>query len=854
MKYLLKYKVFENKVVDQLISKYKKYGKTIDDTDLEYFKKITKKLPNNLPRLVKWVLDGLDPDQVAIPYEYYLELRDKNLKVPDINQFEKPEDLYDALQLIEQQYRSNKIVQELPSNLKRQYKALGDKTEIDRLFLDLSKKDTKGLLISKISRYKTIEELSNVISNFLSSDSDGYRETVLSLQDDPDVYVKYFNHNVIVAEINSYKASCKYGSPSWCISTDNYYFDSYTSNNRAQLFVWDFNLKQMDPLSFIGITMNNFQSVIMATDFRSQVSNAHDRRDYNIRHEIVDILDKKKIPSEYIFFDRNGNKDAIFDYLVNMKIDSTIQYLNVSDDVETRDKLFKSFQIDKSDYYMLDANIKIMSSNNNFLKGTPYFTHDTLIKYLNIMSKSDPAYIISRKEKFTSPIVKGYYLQILKKSDIPIIIQELSNPDNNITSMSKAISNILLEKIGEMESINDQFDALFYWDNSAKFPHIAKNKLIYISLNHLNKLEPKNKVEALKLTRKNFLASKHLKNIENADENISVLNRIFKYKPLAKDRSEFVNNVINFMKRLSEEVLIDNIDDIYLDRIYMNKKVYDLYDLINHNDMIIEHRNFVYEIFKGVYDEYATGSKTTQKFIKSEIGFKILRDYDLNQFNDGNRSNIVSTTFNYATPKQIKNNLPIIDKYLLRNGDIHREDIQSLINTGDNELIKKHSNLISKYFNQISKHGDMMLRDMIFIIFCSKKLDLDNFQSMVRELIVGENNYNQHNNEVTENLRRYAHLIDGDINKFKYILRISSTTMSSYGYLEEMDYKVIEDVYKNLIKDLYNATQKNSNLKNVIKTLHKYYAIGDGILSLFSKKDKESYKDIYNLMYRLSNK
>ena len=851
MKYLLKYKVFESKAVDQLISKYKKHGKTIDDTDLEYFKKITKKLPNNLPRLVKWVLDGLDPDQVAIPYEYYLELRDKNLKVPDINQFEKPEDLYDALQLIEHKYKSNKIVQELPSNLKRQYQALEDTSEIDRLFFDLSAKDTKGLLISKISRYKTLDELSNVIDNFLSSNSDGYRETILSLQDDPDVYVKYFNHNVIVAEINSYKASSKYGSPSWCISTDSYYFNSYTDGNRSQLFVWDFNLKQMDPLSLIGITMHNFQSIIMARNFKSQISNAHDRRDYDIGYEIVNILNEKKIPSEYIFFDRKGNKDAIFNYLINANFGSVVQYLSVSNDVETRDKLFKNLQSNKSNYYMLNANIKIMTSNNDFLKDTPYFTHNTLIKYLDIILKEDPDFIISRKERFTSPIVKEYYLKVLKKSDIPTIIDELSSDENNVTSFVKLISNLLIEKIGNMESLNDQFDALFYWKNSVKFSNIAKNKLSYISLNHLNKLEPKNKVEALKLSKKNFHASKHLKNIENADESAMVLDRIFSYKPPVKDRSKFIDNVINFMKRLSEDVLLECVDESSIDYIYMNKRVYDLYDLINHNDMRIDHRDFVSQMFRGVYDEYATGSKTTQKFIKSEIGFKILRDYDLSLFDDRNRSDIVSTTFNYATPKQIKSNSSIIDRYLLRHGKLNREDIYGLISTGDNSLLKKHMDLVSDHLLEVSKNGDSMLRELIYVIFTSKKLDIDNFISLMGKILSVENNHFDTRGDVIDKFETYAHLIDGDINKFKYILRMISTTTSKYGYSEMIDYRVVENVYGNLIKDLYDATQKNSNLKNVIKTLHKYYPINSDVMNLFSKKDRESYKDIYNLMNRL---
>ena len=171
MKYLLKYKkLFENKAVDQLLAKYAKHGKTIDQSDLDYLKKITNKLPNNLPKLVKWALDGYDiGTDIDVPYDYYVSLREQNLKVPDINQFKSPEDLYDYLQIIEKEYKINKMVQEFPSNLKAQYKRLNDTSEIDNLLLLLSEKDTKNELIKKISRYKNINDLKKVINNFLSS-------------------------------------------------------------------------------------------------------------------------------------------------------------------------------------------------------------------------------------------------------------------------------------------------------------------------------------------------------------------------------------------------------------------------------------------------------------------------------------------------------------------------------------------------------------------------------------------------------------------------------------------------------------------------------------------------------------
>tara|TARA_R110000772_G_scaffold20466_5_gene56839 strand:+ start:8006 stop:10561 length:2556 start_codon:yes stop_codon:yes gene_type:complete len=826
VKYLLKYKVFENRAVDQLITKYKKYGKTIDDSDLEYFKKITKDLPNNLPRLVKWALEGEEPSELTVPYEYYLDLRNKNLKVPDINQFEKSEDLYDALQLIEQQYRSNKIVQELPSNLKRQYKALKDTTEIDRLFRELSKQDTKGQLINKISRYKTLDELSKTMYNFLSSSSDGYRETVLSLQADPFTDVTYFNNNVIVAKINDYKGSCKFGSSSWCIATSASYFSSYTSNGRSQYFIWDYNLKQTDPLSLIGITMNSFGDILSARKLSDQVNAAHDRNDGSLNwgsKSIEDIIRDKKIPLNKIFFDMKGKEEDIFNYLKNDS-KSAVRFLKLNNNISLKNRLFKYFVDNLQIQKLAVINIQVLSSKIK----NDYFTDETLIQHLDHILEKNPEYLtdLYKSSEINSygsnapqiAIILRYYTLALERLDIDKVIDILIENKDGTTIAKKNISNLIVRKITDLDSNDDRFTHLFYWKNKLSFPVAARKMLLDICRYNVSDLNHVNSVEALKIDKKGFEASKHLANVAGQE---SVLFGIFQHKPRAGDKSEFINNIIAYMSRLDAVQLNKVILNGRFDFIYIGKKIYEIYDLIDTS--IKESIITASELFKKCHEEYGDDSKTTQLYIKSELGYKILRDFDI--FND--RPHFTHVTFTISTPKQINNHIDSLKEFFNK-AYWYRDTIYQLISTGNSILIEDNMDNIKNYTDMILEGYDSTARDMLVSLYKSKKVNFDDFSTILSHIMNCKAVSNMDTPTQNKFLIEHIGAIDGDIQKFKSVLQ--SVMYNRRRHL--IDYKIVKQIYKQIISNFW-AARDNSNMVNILKELNKHYKINEEILGYF---------------------
>ena len=293
MRFILSQSLFENKKYIQKILDESDF----DESDIKYLKDLTKKNPNNLTKLLKWVLEGEDIGSSISPvYEYYLELREKNLKVPDINQFETPEKLYDYLQDLENSYKVNKIVQELPSNLKSKYRSLKDKSKVDYYFLELYNRKDKKEIIVKLSKYKNVNDLLEIIKKLLSG-SNEYYDILKSLEKDENSEVLYSKNNVILAEIKSYTKSCEIGSRSWCISTSEHMWSSYvTENNNKQLFLWNFNLDPSDNLSLIGITIKNIEQILRSFD-KKPIETSHNRRDEYIKYsdlsKILNSIDKE---------------------------------------------------------------------------------------------------------------------------------------------------------------------------------------------------------------------------------------------------------------------------------------------------------------------------------------------------------------------------------------------------------------------------------------------------------------------------------------------------------------------------------------------------------------------------------
>ena len=63
------------------------------------------------------------------------------------------------------------------------------------------------------------------------------------------------DNDVYVFEVKSFEESKALGSVSWCIARNQHYFDNYTSNEKRQFFIYDFNQNDKSNESMIGITL-----------------------------------------------------------------------------------------------------------------------------------------------------------------------------------------------------------------------------------------------------------------------------------------------------------------------------------------------------------------------------------------------------------------------------------------------------------------------------------------------------------------------------------------------------------------------------------------------------------------------
>lgn len=860
MKYLFKYnQLLENKAVDQLVAKYAKQGKAIDPSDMEYFKKITKKLPNNLPKLVKWALDGYDiGGDIIVPYEYYMELREKNLKVPDINQFESPEDLYDYLQEVENNYKVNKMVQEFPSNLKRQYKKLEDKSDINNLLQLLSDKDTKNELIKKISRYKSIDDLKKVINDFLSS-SEGYRETLLSLKNDPNVDLVYYTKNIIVAQIKDFKASCSFGSKSWCISTSDYYFKNYTSGGEIQYFIWDFNLPPNNRLSMIGVTTNSLNTIL---NTQRHIRTAHDRFDrYISDDELVKILKDKNIPLNTIYLDLSNITNNVLNILSRQTASNVIKYLDMVGDKQAIGKVFKYFIENKDSAYLFDLNLSLYTMAVPSVRDNSYLNERTLDKYFYQMMKQDPFQITYFSDKYSYSQKYIKYLTIA--SEKYLMAEQLLNllktdsGKNSSTFVSK-LCKLLLDKIKKIDDLNKKVTLLTEWEEQVK-PFIVPAKIYLINLSQeldidKSDLSPLNKFKLYVNKKDGYKASEMLNHISynklNEHERDWILYKVFKHKPLSNHKEKYIDNIIDFMKefevrKLTE--LMEGGEHYFIPAIqYFGRRVYDMYDIVDHAEVVTENHRYYFAltIFNSIYQSYIP-PKPIEKYIRSEIGIRIVKDYILTdrKYED----NVIVNLFRDISKKQLKDHRKTIDELIDKILEVNSyHTLVSIILVGNEDQQLRTFNSIKSYFNN-SFSTTPIEGDVIFYVLSSDVLSLDMFKKYFEVMLDGK--ILSERSSFMSKMLYYLSYFTGDDKKLDFLITmiLNNTNFKSRN-------EVVKSIYYSLIDNiLYTSKGDIKNLKALLKKLSKYRRVGKEEMDhLHEKQINVSHKEIYKEFKKLN--
>lgn len=117
---------------------------------------------------------------------------------------------------------------------------------------------------AKIASYKCSEDFNNGLQKFLDiHNSFSFDKLKEKAQTNQAEIIKEDDNKIVLA-VTSFEQSKLLGSSSWCISRDEYYFNSYTKDDRKQYFYYDFNKPSSDTTSMVGVTFDREGNVTAA--------------------------------------------------------------------------------------------------------------------------------------------------------------------------------------------------------------------------------------------------------------------------------------------------------------------------------------------------------------------------------------------------------------------------------------------------------------------------------------------------------------------------------------------------------------------------------------------------------------
>jgi len=144
----------------------------------------------------------------------------------------------------------------------------------------VSKGVIQNLVGRKLSAINTQEEFEKYLEKVIEHISSFSEDILMDKLNTNNIKPVINKNNIVIFEIETFAQSQQLGSPSWCISRSDYYFNSYKNENTKQYFMYDFNRDEKDNQSMIGFTVNKDGSM------RTQHAKNDDY------HEVDDYLQK----------------------------------------------------------------------------------------------------------------------------------------------------------------------------------------------------------------------------------------------------------------------------------------------------------------------------------------------------------------------------------------------------------------------------------------------------------------------------------------------------------------------------------------------------------------------------------
>ena len=252
---------------------------------IEAFDKLKVLLAKNLGYIGKFT-DYLMNEN--IPYddlvELYNQLLDLKSKGQSLNISElKYEKALDRIQEIKNDSSVRNLINQFPSEQKNIARELSSRKDGFNLLLKVSKQSDITAFITKISRYKTSDDLRSALTIF-SKERFNQREQVKKYVESSKSRIALEKDNLVIVQIKSFDDIKKLGSDtSWCILNSGMY-NSYTTN-RLQFILFDYSKEEFETKFKIGFTLNR----------NLTIHACHDMLDYSCKDYLSSLLDQNDI-------------------------------------------------------------------------------------------------------------------------------------------------------------------------------------------------------------------------------------------------------------------------------------------------------------------------------------------------------------------------------------------------------------------------------------------------------------------------------------------------------------------------------------------------------------------------------
>lgn len=309
---------------DSHVEYYKAYKKALSE-----LKNISAKYPKYIKHLVNIYMKNpfkegfleMTKSVYAKQVEYNQVFKNESFSLLNYKDIELIEDLMLSTVTI---HKATKLARSLVS--KKYHKLLSP--EIDLLFRyfvekNISKSKLQRLIGTKVARFKNSLDFQCFIKDVIVNID---QITMMDIEEKAEkLNTSVFSKadNKLILQIMDYKSSNELGSPSWCISYDERYWDQYNRSESImaliglaetrQYFIWDFNKKPYDNEFLIGVTIS-----------KNKVNAAHYKDDSpintnRIAKEYSCLLKDKNVPYEELL--NRIEKLEIKDFLKESMID-----------------------------------------------------------------------------------------------------------------------------------------------------------------------------------------------------------------------------------------------------------------------------------------------------------------------------------------------------------------------------------------------------------------------------------------------------------------------------------------------------------------------------------------------------